>query len=380
MKKINVLIVPSDMYGVGMYRLIWPAQLIQSKYSDEINIRIKYQQPITKEDMEWADVYHYHRLITHNNNDVAFIKTLKENNITIVLDLDDYWSVPNSHGLAEVFRSSNVPERIVHGIKTADYVTTTTEVFAGYIREHNRNVIVLPNAINTAENMWTPNKKVKSELVRVGWVGGSSHKDDLAKLSGTVNRLNSDKELTGKFEMVMCGFDNRGTVTTTHPITKEQHTRKIRSGESVWLKFEESFNDYGRGDNYVRRNTLPINRYGEHYNYIDIALAPLVTSKFNDCKSELKVIEAGFMECAFIGSDVVTYNKLIDDGVNGYLIPEKKDHKLWYRYIKELIINEQKRNDMIAKLKEVVHNKYSLDLVTENRVQFYKEIAKCKNN
>ena len=40
MKKLKILIVPSDNQGVGHFRSIWPAQSIQENFRDEVEIEI----------------------------------------------------------------------------------------------------------------------------------------------------------------------------------------------------------------------------------------------------------------------------------------------------------------------------------------------------
>jgi len=264
----------------------------------------------------------------------------------------------------------------MNAVTAADYVTTTTEIFAKHIREKlNKNVYVIPNAIDTNMKMWQP-KNIESDKVRIGWIGGSSHEKDLAKLSGTMNKLFADPEVKDKIQIVMCGYDTRGTVTSVNPVTKEETTRKIKPEESIWNKFELIFNNDGKcsGDEYVRRNTLPISRYGEHYNYVDICLAPLEQHTFNECKSELKIIETGMMAKCLIASDLYVYNELLTHGENAMLVNPRKNHKLWFRYIKQLVLDEDLRKKMSNSLYNLVNPCYTLEHVTNKRCAWYKKI------
>ena len=52
----------------------------------------------------------------------------------------------------------------------ADAITTTTPILADVYREFNKNVIVLPNCIDT--HIWQPADMVKSDEVRLFWSGG----------------------------------------------------------------------------------------------------------------------------------------------------------------------------------------------------------------
>jgi len=379
MKKIKILVIPSDQFGVGYYRLLWPFKMIQKNHSDEFDITIKYHQEITIEDTLSYDIVHFNRSFP-NKNHVEMINAFKANGCKVVMDIDDLWNLPKDHPLYALVKSQNADKITFECLKASEYITATTDHFADYLRTFKDNVIVLPNSIDFDQTMWQ-NKREPSDKLRIGWIGGSSHEADLKKLAGVFNRLYNDPELKDKFEIVMCGFDTRGTITTTHPTTRKETTRKIRPEESIWVKFEEIFDDYGRAPEgaYIRRKTLPINRYGEHYNFIDVALGPLVESEFNACKSELKAIEAGAMGCAFIGSDVPSYNKLIEHGESGILIPAKKDHKLWHKHIKKMILDREYTQTLADNLHEKVFNYFNLKTITEQRVQFYKEITECKN-
>ena len=78
----------------------------------------------------------------------------------------------------------------------------------------------------------------KSDRVRIGWLGGSSHLADLKILDGTVNKLLPIKD---KLQFVLCGFDTRGSITEINPQTREERTRKIKPKESVWYEYEKIF-------------------------------------------------------------------------------------------------------------------------------------------
>ena len=103
-------------------------------------------------------------------------------------------------------------------LSCVDYVTTTTELFANEIRKINKNVFVLPNAINPEEPQFTEKTK-PSDRLRFGWLGGSSHLHDLKLLDGTTNRLT---EFKNDYQMYLCGFDIRGNVTEINRETGEE--------------------------------------------------------------------------------------------------------------------------------------------------------------
>ena len=376
MKKINILMVPSDHHGVGHYRTIWPSQEIQKNHSEEFNVDIKLQSPVTDEDVGKYDIVHFHRRINNEDHTVEWIKKFQAAGAIVVADIDDYWTPFREHPAYAMVIKNGINKKIIEVCKAADIVTTTTELYAAHLRKSvNPNVHIIPNAINMDMPMWQNNTK-ESDRVRVAWIGGSSHERDLSKLNNCFNYLFADSDVKDKIQVVMCGYDTRGNVTTIDPRTNKQVTRKIRPEESVWNRFESIFNDSGRAskEQYVRRNTLPITQYGKHYNHCDICLAPLEENTFNECKSELKIIESGMMGKALIASDLYVYKEILTHEHSAMLVDPRKNHKLWSKYIKQLILEDEFRAELANNLYNLVYPRYTLRNVTNERCKWYKEI------
>ena len=374
--KIRILIVPSDPFGVGHYRSIWVAQEIQKNHSNEFDVDIRLQTPITEDDLGKFDIVHFHRRINEPEASVDWIKRFQDAGAIVVSDIDDYWTPFKGHPAYEIVMKNKIHLQIMDVQRHADYVTTTTELYAKHIRERlNKNVHIIPNAVDPNLKMWQPEDR-DTDKIRIGWIGGSSHKLDLDKLNNCFNPLFRDPDIKDKIQVVMCGYDTRGTVTTINPETGEQHTRKIKPEESIWNKFEAIFNDNGnaRPDQYVRRNTLPITQYGKHYNHVDVCLAPLEEHTFNECKSELKIIETGMMGKALIASDLYVYKELLTHGENALLVNPRKNHKQWYKFIKEVIMEDELRQKLSENLYNLVYPRYTLQNVTADRCSWYKQI------
>ena len=297
---------------------------------------------------------------------------------------------------------NKIHTKIVENLKVADYVTTTTELFANEIRKFNKNVLVLPNAIDPKEPQFNE-PTLDSEKIRVGWLGGSSHLHDLKLLDGMVSKLSSIQD---KLQYYVCGFDIRGTVTEINKETGQQTQRPIKPQETVWVRYEEIFTNnykiispeyktyldkFEEGDypaiqkeNYVRVWTRPVDSYARNYAKFDISLAPIKNHMFNRMKSQLKVIEAGFYKKALIASNVGPYT--IDlkhalhqgkftDG-NALLVNESNNHSDWAKHVKKLVDNPNLITDLGERLYETVKERYDLNLVTKTRADFYKSLIK----
>lgn len=418
MKKINVLVIPSDRTGVGYFRSTKPHISLEALYQDEFHVDIDYEPQIDNDEyFKKYDIIHFHRTIGDYDKMENYktpdgvehegtIPRLRRLAIPTIMDLDDYWSPGPHHPAYLIIKNSGIDKKILRNLELADYVCTTTNIFANEIRKFNKNVFVLPNAIDPKEKQYTPNPE-KSERIRIGWLGGSSHLKDLEILKGVVSKLKSD-DLLDKIQFVLCGFDIRGYITNINEVTGEKTQRAIQPKESIWYEYEKIFtenysivspeykehllsfskdeyNDIAN-EPYRRVWTKPINSYATNYNLFDISLAPLADNLFNKVKSQLKVIEAGFHKKAIIAQDFGPYqidlvnyiNKggVINSDGNGLLIPKDKNHKLWYQYIKKLILNPELITELSNNLHETVKDVYSINAVTEKRRDWYKSILK----
>jgi glycosyltransferase involved in cell wall biosynthesis len=378
--------------------------MLQNMYPDDFHVDIDYQ-PKINDDNYWRQyqIVHVHRNIGQSYEQTpTIINKLKLMGIVVIVDLDDYWLPGKEHPIHTLIVQDKIHEKIINNLKAASYVTTTTSIFADEIKKFNKNVVILPNAINPNESQFKqPNEE--SNRIRIGWLGGSSHLHDLKLLDGFVSK-NSD--LKDKVQYVLCGFDTRGTVTEINQQTGERRQRAIKPEETVWARYEEIFtNKYNIIDErykkflmefredenldvidqgYRRVWTKPITTYAMNYSKFDISLAPIKDHIFNRVKSQLKVIEAGFYKKALIASEVGPYtidlkhslkNGVFGDG-NALLVSENRNHSDWAKYIKKLVYNPNLVVDLGERLYETVKDTYDLKNVTKTRQSFYKSIIK----
>ena len=404
MSKINVLVIPSDRSGVGKFRSMDPHIFLQSKYPDEFHVDIDFQPPV--DNMEFWKKYqivHYHRAISQNYDYSAqLVEKLNAMGIITICDIDDYWSPTKDHPIHDIIVFNKINQKIVANLKVARYVTTTTPHFADEIRKLNKNVYVLPNAINPDEPQFkelTP----EHDKLRIGWLGGSSHLADLQLLDGSFAKIVDKKD---KYQFVLCGFDTRGTITEINAQTGEHKKRDIKPEETVWARYEEIFTqkyktispEYQKklmlfqqqeypefiDESYRRVWTLPVTSYAKNYAKFDVSLAPIKNHIFNRMKSQLKIIEAGFYKKAIIASNVGPYtidlkhcleNGKFVDG-NAMLVNEARNHADWAKYINNLIANPNMVKDMGERLYETVKDTYDLNTVTKTRADLYKSLVK----
>jgi len=404
MSKIRVLVLPSDKTGVGKFRSIDPHVCLQNNHSDDFHVDIDYE-PKVNDINYWKkyDIVHFHRTIGHEyDNSVNLIQRLNSIGLVTIMDLDDYWLPTKEHPVHQLVIQSNLHKKIIENLKVASHITTTTTVFANEMMKFNKNVYVLPNAINPKEPQFQA-ETLPSDKLRFGWLGGSSHLHDLKLMEGTISKL---KPLKDKFTMSLCGFDIRGTVTEINQQTGEQKQRDILPEETVWARYEDIFtNKYDmvdpkhkeflmkfREEEYVsdtlpfynRVWTKPVTSYASNYRLFDVSLSPIKNHIFNRVKSQLKVIEAGFYKKAIIASNVGPYTIDLKHGLkngeftdgNALLVDESRNHSDWAKYMKKLIDNPNWAYDLGQRLYETVKDTYDLNKVTKDRAELYKSLIK----
>ena len=162
------------------------------------------------------------------------MEKLRKMGIKMILDLDDFWSVNISHPSFHLVQREKLHEKILGNIKSAEFITTTTTIFADEIRKYNKNVFVLPNTIDPNLKQFQMSEPIEREKVAVGWLGGSSQLADLEILRGLFQRLRVDK-IMDKTQIVLCGWDKRGSHTDIDQTTGEQRMRPILPKETSWF-------------------------------------------------------------------------------------------------------------------------------------------------
>lgn len=404
MSKINVLVLPSDKTGVGKFRSVDPHIFLQTMYPDDFHVDIDYT-PKIQDPTYWKkyQIVHIHRNIGHDyDNTPKLLEWLKSQGIVTIVDIDDYWMPTKEHPIYEIIRTAKLNEKITANLKAAEYVTTTTSIFADEIKNMNKNVYIFPNAINPNESQFKE-PTLPSDKLRIGWLGGSSHLHDLMLLEQSMSKLSNERK---NLQFVLCGFDTRGTITEINQETGEQKQRAIKPEETVWVKYEQIVTDgyFGLSDDYIshlkkykeeeypneenelyrRVWTRPVTSYAKNYSKFDVSLAPIKNHIFNRVKSQLKVIEAGFYKKAIIASDIGPYtidlnhalkNGNFTDG-NALLVDENRNHSDWFKFIKKLNDNRNFAVDLGERLYETVKDRYDLNVVTKARAEWYKSLIK----
>ena len=422
-KKIKILIIYTDTIGgVGFFRSVQPHEKLVEMYPDDFEVDAMISPNFQNLELfRKYDIIHFHRgvFFTLKEEQKTFEKALqffKENNITTIMDIDDYWKLgvhhPQHKNRVSFLKNENIcdfEEVIKTNLKMSDYVTTTTKLFSNALKPFNDNVVIFPNAIDPTDERFIVHKE-KCDKLRIGFIMGSTHEADLETMSGFVDKL--PKDVLDKIELVLCGFDNRGRVIVGYDENGFEKSRPMLPQEGVWYRYEKLItNNYKiispqykqfleqfipnsvyplcEQEGYKRCWTKDMNHYYQHYKEVDVLLAPLKDNEFNYLKSELKPVECCFSHTAFVGSNFGPYTigtksifkkgGEIDPDGNCILIDENRAHKDWAKAIEKLVKHPEYVKLLQDNLYRDFHEKYDLRNVTQQRAEFYKTIIKNKN-
>lgn len=340
MKKIKVLIPLYNANSDEYYRTVQPSLYLLKNNGSDIDITI------TREGNEWDieylstfDVIHFHRWFGHPDAAPELYSLIQKRGVKLVLDLDDYWEFSEYMVVAKTLTSLGLYGREKDLIPLVDHVTVTTKHFAGVIKPLNENVHVLKNTLDLSLPMWGHEVR-DSDKCRIAWSGSIFRTHDLKLLENSISKIYLDKELTDKFRFVLAGGQ--------------------RKDEYIF-----------KGKGFIHLPSISTDEYGVYYSDMDVCLAPLTESMFNECKSELKMVEAGFMKKAFICSNYGPYVEHIVDGKNGLLVKTEDD---WYKHMKRLIVDKDFRLELADNLYNYVKANFDPEIVYRDRFNFYKSI------
>lgn len=253
------------------------------------------------------------------------LRLLKIQGIRLMMDIDDHFKLPEDHYLYKSFKLSKTTEKLIECLKLADIVITSTDLLAKEVKQFNKNIVVIPNALPFDQSQFTKNRQYdKTSMV---YACGASHRQDIQLLKGIENR-----------QLTIAGY---------------------QSDNTEWAKFKMAF----PSSRY--QLMMPLDKYMDCYNGHKIALAPLQDNIFNNCKSNLKTLEAGAKGLVLVASKVSPYLNKLDQSY--VLYAENKED--WRIITNKLIKDDIFREDKAYKLAEHVRANYDLLKVNELRKQ-----------
>ncbi len=341
---IRILAIGAPNNGVQYHRLHLPLSKMPNVYvlfTDFINDEV-----LTK----GFDIVLCNRLV--NGCSYKQMEEYKSKyDFRLIVDIDDYWVLDPWH----ILQGSYPTAEIVNYMIMADVVTVTHDRLAIAVRPYNHNVEVLPNALPYGEDQFGAIKvsvkesgiDIKEDSLRVLYAGGITHEKDLNIIANPWKRIASDSKLKDKLSFVLAGYDDSNAGIA-----------------AIWHRMISNYLCGFKLNGYVRQPLFP-DRYMAFYAEADICIAPLVESRFNSMKSNLKTLEAAAFKLPILVSNVHPY---IESG--GIKIKSQSD---WYRYLKLLANSKEAREDYGNFNFEYSIKNHNFNQINTKRKQIYEQ-------
>ena len=352
--KILVIVPSVPKYnGVDFHRLVMPHNVIGLNYPDfDISI-INEIDSRDDEFLKGFDLLVANRFISKTKQTGALIQRLKELNLPYVLDLDDDYKLQQEHILYTASKENDHPEHIIRAAKGAIAVTVTQEILAATLKAELglKRIAIIPNGIYPIGQFEA--KPPQFEDVRFGWSGSITHFDDVLLVHDALRSLYCQDDFKGKFKMIYGGYskDDLGSEAIAGVLSCKATAPR------------------GMFELYPVRDVIA---YAEFYDEINVSLIPLRNNRFNNMKSNLKLLEAGFKKKAVIVSDVHPYSPLLNHKKNCLIVKHKND---WYKNMSYLIKNPSMIEELAQQLYEDVWP-YHMDIIAKMRMKVYNDLMK----
>ncbi|MBP8285359.1 MAG: glycosyltransferase [Rhodoferax sp.] len=261
--------------GSGQYRVIEPLDAIQSASLAETALIFpdssKKRRIVSVTDIAIAKpdrVLLQHSISDEDISNLKNIRKILPDTFVIQLMDDLVSDLPSSHpNFNYGMREGHT--RTVEAVRLCNRLIVSTQPLADYYKSYCDDIVVVPNALD--ERMWGHHfKPVKERArLRIGWAGAAQHQGDLTLITDVL------KHFADKVDWIFMGM----CPDVLRPMIKEFHSFV-------------SYSDYP-----AKLATLDL----------DIAIAPLEDNAFNQCKSNLRLLEYGAMGWPVVCSDVYPF-------------------------------------------------------------------------
>ncbi len=295
----KILYLPPHNDACAWYRCAVPGLELKKR-----GWHVDFTQKVNAEFLKQYDIIIFQR--ASNERALKWIEFCNSLKILTVGEIDDnLWHIHEKNPAYGVW----TPERLTgleKCLRAVHLITTTTPALADYLKPINSNVIVLPNMLPSEYWQVKQTESPDGKIV-IGWAGSLSHWPDLELLKAAVPQI-LDEYANTEFHIA-------GLNSSPFPDHKRIKVVEPVHGEDLALLLA-TFN---------------------------IGLVPLISGKFNDCKSDLKFIEYAMVGLPVVASKVDAYERTITNGQTGFLARNPKD---WLKYLKRLLDNTDIRHKM----------------------------------
>jgi len=250
----------------------------------------------------------------------VFLGRLGKIGAQVVYDYDDdamFLPQRQSRGLLGRLENTDSVREIM---ALSNLVIAGNDFLAAYARQYNRNVMVLPTAVDI-EKFRPRYSSQRADRCTIGWIGSHTTVKYLYSLRSIFERLAK----THSFELKVVG-----------------------------ASFSLSLNGL-----HVRQQGWSLEREVWDFQNCDIGVYPLWDDDWSKGKCGFKAIQFMAVGVPVIASEVGVNREIIQDGVNGFLAASEQE---WCDKLALLLKNPDLRREIGLAGRKIVEERYSLDV------------------
>jgi glycosyltransferase involved in cell wall biosynthesis len=331
-----ILVDGKRVYGaVGWYRIVNPMKHLGYEYTvgKEIRSTAEDALKLKKKGSIW-----FMKMADNEGMDILYGAHRDFAGAKIILDLDDD-PINTNYDHPDFKALEDRKDMRIRMIKIADHITVSTPKIKEIVSQYNPNITVIPNAIDP--EIWKVKRKKKDDKIRIVWISSGSHFADLPILKTVMEDiLDSYKNVEFHFAGMVWGDANNDRFFH-------------HNGTLGYKDFPQFFADLNP----------------------DICIAPLKDNQFNNCKSNIKWMEAAMLGVPTVASDVLPYRD-IKHGKTGYLATSPKQ---FTKYLKWLIEDKDLREKIGKAAKQDVLDNWTIDKFLPQYQKLFKKMSEKKD-
>lgn len=276
---------------------------------------------------EKADIVVWHPMYYEKSFEF-FLEMQHKHQKPFVVEVDDnYVDVPPWNEAYHGFRNGSSFRRVsLDCMRNADALTVTTAHLGETYASLNENIFVIENSLDFKGDRkfvgWDKVSVRKHKGVRLGWIGGRAHFDDLMMVAPALREI----------------LEKNPDVTLVLINSAIRESCKLLGRK---YPFE------GLPNVHYADRSVPINRYAAFMASFgfDIGIAPLVDCNFNRSKSNLRWLEYSGLGIPTVATDISHFSQSITPFEEGILVKDN-DLSKWKEAIELLIADKNLREAM----------------------------------
>ncbi len=314
--------------GVACQVISWTEPLACLNALQLSSMVIFYRTPAT------AEVVHMHEEAKRLGQDTFFDID------DLVFDLEVYTLNKNVQSLPESERQSLLTGATLYCdmLALTDHAIASTPVIAHYMRKYSKgHIFLVENALDAtilSLAQEQPSRPGHRDSIDIGYGSGTrTHDADFATATPALLHI---LEYHPQVRLIIYG-----------PLTLD-------------AKFERF------GSRVLRVAFLNAQDYYRSLARLDINLAPLESSIFNDAKSNIKFIEASVFGIPSVCTPAAEFHSIIQHGRNGMLASNQDE---WQTTLANLINNPQLRQTMGQEARQTVLQRYAPEVTAHQYIQ-----------